>query len=67
MAQARAARVDRVSFYGLSSRHGMRPTDHEWSLYYKDVSAGVRPVSLAVNQPIMGYMPKAKLMEVCNR
>ena len=43
------------------------PLDHELSLYYKAVSAGVRPVSLAVNQPIMGYMPKAKLMEVCNR
>jgi 4-hydroxy-tetrahydrodipicolinate synthase len=67
--QAIEAGVDLVSIYGLSTRHGMKPTDHELALYFKEVLADIRhPISLAVNQPIMGYMPKAEVIaDVCNR
>ena len=67
--QAIEAGVDMVSVYGLASRHGMRPTDMELTLYFKEVLAGVKhPMSLAVNAHIMGYTPKAEVMaEVCNR
>ena len=69
MTQAIAAGVDFVSIYGLASRHGMRPTDAELTLYFREVLAGVKyPVSLAVNQPIMGYQPKPAVMaDACNR
>ncbi|MDB5927916.1 MAG: hypothetical protein JWN13_6852 [Betaproteobacteria bacterium] len=68
IAQAIESGVDLVSIYGLSSRHGMKPTDHELRLYFKEVLSDIKhPVSLAVNQPIMGYMPKpAVIADVCN-
>jgi len=67
--QAMEAGVDMVSMYGLASRHGMRPTDLELTLYFKEALAGIKyPISLAVNPPIMGYMPKPEVMaDVCNR
>jgi dihydrodipicolinate synthase/N-acetylneuraminate lyase len=69
ISQAIEAGVDLVSIYGLASRHGMKPTDLELALYFKEVLAGVKhPMSLAVNQPIMGYMPKpAVIADVCNK
>ena len=62
------AGAELVSIYGLASRHGMKPTDLELTLYFKEVLAGVRhPMSIAVNQPITGYMPKASVIaDVCN-
>lgn len=67
--QAINAGVELVSIYGIASRHGMKPTDIELTLYFKEVLAGIRhPMSLAVNQPITGYMPKASVIaDVCNR
>jgi dihydrodipicolinate synthase/N-acetylneuraminate lyase len=46
----------------------MKPTDLELTLYFREVLAGVRhPMSLAVNHPITGYMPKASVIaDVCN-
>src|SRR6185295_18849454 len=66
--QAIAAGCELVSIYGLASRHGMKPTDMELMLYFKEVLAGVKhPMSLAVNLPIMGYLPKASVIaDVCN-
>jgi 4-hydroxy-tetrahydrodipicolinate synthase len=66
--QAIECGVDLVSIYGLASRHGMKPTDHELRLYFNDVLSDLQhPISLAVNQPIMGYMPKpAVIAEICN-
>ena len=68
ISQAIEAGVDLVSIYGLASRHGMKPTDAELTLYFKEVLAGIKhPMSLAVNQPIMGYLPKpAVIADVCN-
>ena len=61
--QAIEAGVDMVSIYGLASRHGMRPTDMELALYFKEVLAGVKhPMSLAVNAHIMGYTPNPEVM-----
>jgi len=63
IAQAIKAGAELVSIYGLASRHGMKPTDMELTLWFKDVLAGIRhPMSLAVNQPITGYMPKASVI-----
>jgi dihydrodipicolinate synthase/N-acetylneuraminate lyase len=69
ISQAIDAGCELVSIYGLASRHGMKPTDLELGLYFKEVLAGIKhPMSIAVNQPITGYMPKASLIaEVCNR
>ena len=66
--QAIEAGVDMVSIYGLASRHGMRPTDMELTLYFKEVLAGVKhPISLGINAHAMGYTPKPEVMaEVCN-
>ena len=68
VSQAIAAGVEMVSIYGLASRHGMKPTDMELTLYFKEVLAGIKhPMSLAVNLPITGYMPKASVIaDVCN-
>src|SRR5689334_9295493 len=35
--QAVECGVDLVSIYGLSTRHGMKPTDYELRLYFKEV------------------------------
>lgn len=69
VSQAIEAGVELVSIYGLASRHGMKPTDMELSLYFKEVLSGIKhPMSLAVNQPITGYMPKAAVIaDVCNK
>ena len=66
--QAIECGVDLASIYGLSMRHGMKPTDYELRLYFKEVLSDLKhPISLAVNQPIMGYMPKPALIaDVCN-
>ena len=63
------AGAELVSIYGLASQHGMKPTDLELTLYFKEVLAGIRhPMSLAVNQPITGYMPKASVIaDICNQ
>src|SRR6185295_4532359 len=68
VAQAIKAGCEMVSIYGLASRHGMKPTDMELTLYFKEVLAGIKhPMSLAVNLPITGYMPKASVIaDVCN-
>src|SRR6476620_3459295 len=48
IAQAIKAGAELVSIYGLASRHGMKPTDMELTLWFKDVLAGIRhPMSLA--------------------
>lgn len=67
--QAIKAGAELVSIYGLASRHGMKPTDLELTLYFNEVLAGIKhPMSLAVNLPITGYMPKASIIaDVCNR
>jgi len=67
--QAIKAGVDMVSIYGLASRHGMKPTDEELALYFREVLAGIKhPISLAVHANIMGYMPKpAVVADACNR
>ena len=67
--QAIESGVDMVSIYGLASRHGMRPTDMELALYFKEVLAGVKhPISVGVNAHAMGYTPKPEVMaDVCNR
>ena len=63
IAQAIKAGAELASIDGLASRHGMKPTDMELTLWFKDVLAGIRhPMSLAVNQPITGYMPKASVI-----
>lgn len=69
IAQAIECGVESLSIYGLASRHGMKPTDAELTHYFDAVLKGIKiPVSLAVNPPIMGYMPKASLIaDVCNR
>ncbi len=67
--QAIEAGAELVSIYGIASRHGMKPTDREQAAYFDDVLEGIsHPMSLAVNLPITGYMPKASLIaDVCNR
>ena len=67
--QAIEAGAELVSIYGIASRHGMTPTDAEQAAYFDEVLEGVRhPMSLAVNLPITGYMPKASVIaDVCNR
>lgn len=67
--QAIKAGAELVSIYGLASRHGMKPTDLELTQYFNEVLAGINhPMSLAVNLPITGYMPKASVIaDVCNR
>ncbi len=67
--QAINAGAELVSIYGLASRHGMKPTNTELTLYFNEVLAGIKhPMSLAVNLPITGYMPKAAVIaDVCNR
>lgn len=67
--QAIDAGAELVSIYGIASRHGMKPTDVELTAYFDEVLAGIKhPMSLAVNLPITGYLPKASVIaEVCNR
>jgi len=67
--QAIEAGAELVSIYGIASRHGMKPTDLELSAYFDEVLEGIRhPMSLAVNLPITGYLPKASVIaDVCNR
>jgi dihydrodipicolinate synthase/N-acetylneuraminate lyase len=67
--QAIDAGAELVSVYGIASRHGMKPTDTEQTAYFDEVLEGVRhPMSLAVNLPITGYLPKASVIaDVCNR
>jgi 4-hydroxy-tetrahydrodipicolinate synthase len=62
------AGVDFVTVFALAGWHGMRPTDLELNGYFDRVFAAIRhPTALAVN-PLVGYIPKARLIaDVCRR
>jgi len=62
------AGIEVVHMYTLEQRHGMRPTDAEYTAYFETVLAEIRqPVVLCVN-PNNGYLPPAPVVAaLCGR
>lgn len=55
---AAEAGVDIINIYGPDGRHGFRPSDEEYTIYFDRIFAEVKyPISLCPN-PTLGYLPK---------
>jgi dihydrodipicolinate synthase/N-acetylneuraminate lyase len=56
------ANVDIINIYGPDGRHGFRPTDDEYRIYFDRILAEIKyPISLCPN-PTLGYLPKPSVI-----